>query len=162
MCYLSKTMYQWKGIEDYPNYEVSNYGHIRNIKTGRIRKHVFNHDRYHRIELCKNGKRKMKQVARVVLEAFLGIDPERPEGDHINRNRDDNRLCNLRWATRAENSQNTGEFKNNTSGEKNLSFRKERNAWEYVKRVNNKRIRKNFRTFEEAVAFKYNQISLLT
>lgn len=47
--------------------------------------------------------------------------------DHINRVRDDNRLCNLREATRAENASNTKRRSNNTSGYHGVS--RFQNGW---------------------------------
>lgn len=48
------------------------------------------------------------QVHRLVLETFVGFAPEgKPQADHINRVRDDNRVENLRWVSRSENQRNT-------------------------------------------------------
>jgi hypothetical protein len=49
--------------------------------------------------------------------------------DHINRIRDDNRLANLREATQAENSQNVGIVKSNTSGIKGVSWNSQKSLW---------------------------------
>jgi hypothetical protein len=50
--------------------------------------------------------------------------------DHINRNRSDNRIENLRAATQAQNMQNTRLQKNNTSGVKGISWSKSRRKFE--------------------------------
>ncbi len=47
------------------------------------------------------------RVHRLVLEAFVGNCPDGMTVDHINRNRSDNRLCNLRYATLIEQQTNT-------------------------------------------------------
>lgn len=49
--------------------------------------------------------------------------------DHINENKSDNRICNLRQANRSENMFNRGKNKNNTSGFKGVSFCKYTNKW---------------------------------
>ena len=49
--------------------------------------------------------------------------------DHINRDKIDNRLVNLREATRAENKKNVIAQKNNTSGYKGVSYFKRRRKW---------------------------------
>lgn len=49
--------------------------------------------------------------------------------DHINRNRSDNRICNLRTATVAENAQNTSLPDRNTSGHKGVSWNKSVQKW---------------------------------
>lgn len=57
-----------------------------------------------------------------------GVWPE-DEIDHINGDRKDNRLCNLREATKAENRINRCNYKNNTSGIKGVSFHKRNGKW---------------------------------
>jgi hypothetical protein len=52
------------------------------------------------------------------------------ELDHINGNRDDNRIENLREVTRAQNAQNTSVlWRTNTSGHKGVAFHKQRGKW---------------------------------
>lgn len=54
-----------------------------------------------------------KRIHRLVLEAFVGACPLGYECDHIDRNRMNNNLNNLRWVTRKENLANKGVYKNN-------------------------------------------------
>lgn len=63
--------------------------------------------------------------------------PER-EIDHINGNRDDNRICNLREASRGENTRNSAIRKDSTTGVKGVSLHRGR----YIARIriNGKRI----------------------
>jgi hypothetical protein len=49
--------------------------------------------------------------------------------DHINNNKIDNKIENLRQATYDQNAWNTKRSTKNTSGIKGVSFRKDRNAW---------------------------------
>jgi hypothetical protein len=51
------------------------------------------------------------------------------EIDHINGNPSDNRWCNLRYATRAQNQQNRKRAVVNTSGLKGVSFHKQSGLW---------------------------------
>jgi len=60
--------------------------------------------------------------------------------DHINGNKRDNRLSNLREATISENAQNRGKQVNNTSGYKGVYWAKKSKKWEASIRKNNKTI----------------------
>lgn len=64
--------------------------------------------------------------------AFLIMEGEMPEKlvDHINRNRVDNRWCNLRKADYELNCRNAGLAKNNKSGHKGISFHKKSKKWQ--------------------------------
>jgi hypothetical protein len=58
--------------------------------------------------------------------------------DHVNGERSDNRICNLRLASRSQNLCNVARTKRNTSGIKNVSFHKESKKWRVVVSVNGK------------------------
>lgn len=58
--------------------------------------------------------------------------------DHVNRVTSDNRFCNLRLATNAENHQNCGMPKNNSSGFIGVDFHKPKNKWRATIKVNGK------------------------
>lgn len=60
--------------------------------------------------------------------------------DHINGDRSDNRLSNLRLATKAQNSWNSKMRKNNSSGVKGVSYNSAMNKWVGKIRVDGKRI----------------------
>jgi hypothetical protein len=62
------------------------------------------------------------------------------EIDHINRIRNDNRWCNLRLATRFQNSGNTTISKNNTSGYKGVHWNSHRSRWRATIEINGKSI----------------------
>lgn len=64
--------------------------------------------------------------------AWLYVHGEMPKGciDHINGNKKDNRICNLRIATSAENARNSAPKSTNTSGYKGVTKRKDCNRWQ--------------------------------
>ena len=101
----------WKECPQYPNWEFSNFGQVRNILT---KKHYGKgqkaSDGYYSIAIDNNTRLK---VHRGVMMSFSPI--ERPQNfvvDHINGKRGDNRLENLRWVFQTENAQFSDE--NNT------------------------------------------------
>jgi hypothetical protein len=59
---------------------------------------------------------------------MYGEDPD-CQIDHINRVKDDNRICNLRLCTQEQNLQNYGPQKNNTSGYRGVYFDKKVGKW---------------------------------
>ena len=110
----------WKDIKRYEGgYQVSNRGRVkslnRTITDCRGRRHIIKEkilkpenvfDGYERVCLFKNGKQKHYRVATLVYEAFNGPIPEGKELDHINGERTDNRLENLRVVSHLENCWN--------------------------------------------------------
>lgn len=103
---------QWRAVVGFALYEVSN--------LGRVRSWVFRGKRRLRPKVLKAGGRKYPTVAlyteggtadkhdrtvhRLVLEAFVGPCPPGKECLHRNDVKTDNRMANLRWGTRKENS----------------------------------------------------------
>lgn len=65
---------------------------------------------------------------RTIMAMRLGYWPAETV-DHINGVRDDNRLCNLRLATRQQQARNTSPARNSTSRFLGVSWRKEREHW---------------------------------
>lgn len=63
--------------------------------------------KHHRGYLCVKFNKKWHFVHRLVSETFITNPENKPCVDHINRNKMDNRVENLRWSTYSENSKNT-------------------------------------------------------
>jgi hypothetical protein len=64
-----------------------------------------------------------------IIWIFVHGKPPKDQIDHINGDKSDNRLCNLREANTAENMRNVGKQAHNTSGLKGVSFHKHTNKW---------------------------------
>lgn len=86
--------------------------------------------------------------------AWFYVNGEWPEFlDHINRNRADNRLCNLRVVTRTENNQNKSTRLDNSSGVTGVSFDASRKRWTVRLKIAGKyKYFGRFESFSEAVS----------
>jgi len=72
---------------------------------------------------------------------------------HINGNKADNRMCNLREVTKQENLHNTKLYKTNTSGVPGVTWEKSHKSWKVYIGGKENRIRVGrFKSFDEAVA----------
>lgn len=90
-------------------YQVSNLGRVKSLHRGKekILKPRLTNRGYLRVLLCRNGKRKLFRIHRLVGLAFLNDTYfEGAEIDHINTIKTDNRVENLRWCTSIENINN--------------------------------------------------------
>lgn len=88
-------------------------GNLYWLKSGKLAGWLKNY-RY----VCVNNVH--TQVHRVIWEMHNGPIPEGYFIDHINKDKLDNRLINLRLATKSQNEANTTKRKNNTSGFKGV------------------------------------------
>jgi hypothetical protein len=148
----------YKPIEGYENYEISNFGNVKNIKTNTIKKSCIGSSGYYDIELFKNNKRKHFLLHRLVALTFI----ENPENkycvDHIDRNKTNNNVNNLRWASLSENNMNIGLKSHNKSTCSGVFFDKKLNKW--VVHININKVQKHvgvYTSFEDAVKARKKQ-----
>ena len=108
----------WKDIKGYEGlYQVSNMGRVKSLgRTVSIKNGFKRAVRERILRPCTDGsgylvvnfyngsgKRKAFLVHRLVCEAFHENSQNKPEVNHINEDKLDNRACNLEWVTRKEN-----------------------------------------------------------
>ena len=133
-------METYKKIQGYENYSVSDFGNVRNDKTGRIKTAGANKNGYIRVDLTKDGITKHIHTHQLVALTFIPNLENKPHVDHIDNNRINNNITNLRWATRSENNQNASIRSNNKSGSKGVSWSKKTQKWSANISINGKQI----------------------
>jgi hypothetical protein len=154
----------WKLIEGHPNYMISNHGRIFSLERividnmGRKRKvggkylKTNANDAGYQISNIDNKKFK---THRLIAMNFIPNPLNLEMVDHIDRDRTNNELNNLRWVTRSMNAKNTGMFSNNTSGVKNIHFNKSKNKYQLTLKISKTKSHSvAFKTLEEAVEYK--------
>lgn len=113
---------EWRDIEGYEGkYQVSNTGFVRCIRRGKVDRsgkfyfidcnQILKGNPNTKNYLCvrlykKEGGNEYKPIHRLVAKTFIENPDNKPFIDHINRNKHDNSITNLRWVTSEENMRN--------------------------------------------------------
>lgn len=149
---------EWKLIAGFGGtYSVSNYGEVRNNKTGRLMKQRKTEKGYLRVGLTTNGKLKCMRVHRLVAQAFIPNPEDKPEVNHIDFNKENNCVNNLEWVTGKENAKhslgnrkrsNEKNYKKvSNTGEKHISYQ---NGYYVVRIYGKKYVSKSFKNIDDA------------
>lgn len=106
-----------KTIPNFPNYAVTKDGKIWS-KKGKGKWLSLCVDRgYLKVDLCENGKRYLRRVHCLVLITYVGKCPKGMECRHLDGNRQNNKLSNLKWGTSCENSMDAAKHGTRIKGE---------------------------------------------
>lgn len=97
----------FKKINGYDNYYISNFGRVISTKFNKIKylKQSVSAGYYY-INICQNGKHKLKHIHRLVAETFIDNPNNHLQVDHIDGDRTNNNIENLRWVTPQGNQHN--------------------------------------------------------
>lgn len=140
-------------------YEISSDGEVRNVKSKKILKYETDKDGYYRLTF--NNKSLSKQnihrfVHQLVMECW---GPEKPgpeyQIDHIDRNRKNPDITNLRWVTVKENAQNRD---NSIYKDKFTDEDREKSSMVVSKPITNGEM--NFKNSYEAAVYIKNKLNL--
>ncbi len=142
-----------EGVEDIwsvafglDKYLVSTHGRVMSIKTGRLKTLSVNRNGY----LCVSVMNNKRELHRIVAQTFLGISSLTV--DHIDNNRTNASLLNLRYISKRDNiRKNTNCIrKDNKSGVRGVHFNKRLKQWISAWCDDGQRNQICFRSFEEA------------
>ena len=138
----------FKVIPEFPDYEINNEGFVKNIHTGKEKKSVLGNDNYLRIHLYRDKKPYSNLVHRLVAKLFLKQHNKKyDQVDHIDGNRNNNHVSNLRWVDHNMNQRNTHSISSST-GEQGIY--KNKKGFNASIQVNKNRQIKYFTNIEDA------------
>lgn len=113
-------------IKGYENlYKINKKGEIYSCHYKKIMTLMEKSDGYLYVDLRLNGIRKKCYIHRLLGLHYIDNPENKPEIDHIDRNKKNNDLSNLRWVTRIENCHNKANHRSQLTPEQ-LEARKER------------------------------------
>jgi hypothetical protein len=169
---------EWKPIEGFEGYEVSSHGRVRSYW-----KHIGNPGRngahtelttdiqknlksrltgrgYYYVGLKKHKKQVNLVIHRIVALTFICNANNLPQVDHIDGNKLNNHVSNLRWCSRSQNQQNRIIPSNNSSNIKGIGFHKTNKKWYAHWVENGDQRQKYFKNKEDAVAHRQKMVEL--
>ena len=129
---------EFKKIDGYDNYEISNLGNVRNTNTGKILKPSKNNLGYYHVVLYKDNIRKPFKIHRLIALYFIPNPENLPCIDHIDQKKANNSISNLRWISISNNSRNITKRQNTSSKYRGVSFHKGREKYVAYVRIDNK------------------------
>jgi len=139
----------WLPIFGYTGlYSVSNQGRVRSLDrkvkhysgsdrkmNGRILNPTKSSNGYLTVYLSREGVKKNFCIHQLVLEAFIGSRPLGYQGSHLDGDRKNNRLVNLKWESVADNQNRRASHNTSNRGERQGASKLNNNSVRYMRGV---------------------------
>ncbi len=148
---------EWRSIDEYINYQVSNIGRVRRADTGKILKPKILKNGYYQVGLYKDGKQKPFYTHRLVASEFIDNPNNKPYVDHVDNVRSNNSINNLRWVCGKENQGNRLKQQNTSSKFKGVHFHKQIQKWQTRITIDGKKKHLGYFENEDDAARAYNE-----
>ena len=124
---------EWREVLGFPKYLVSNEGRVHGPR--KMLTPWLNGYGYRQVTLHRDGQRKYAVLSRIVLSAFVGDAPTSMHAEHLDGDKENNCLSNLRWATPLENIRRKQEHGTTARGERNGNSKINEGTAREVKRL---------------------------
>lgn len=170
---LNENNPEWFDIPNSCNYQINKLGQVYSKNSNTILKQTINGVGYLKCQITfytditdlSTYKVKTEYIHRLLAKMFIPNDDpvNKKYIDHLNRNKLDNRLENLRWVSAEENAINCGLSKRNTSGFRGVHFDKIRGK--YVAQLGKKKLgytdtkEEAHQLYKQAYILKYPHLS---
>jgi len=149
-------------IQGYEDYLIYDDGRVYSKKRNIFLKHLNHTSGYLQVALYKNKETKRFLIHRLIALHYIN-NPDKDKYklvDHVDRNKLNNSITNLRWCDYYINNQNQSIHKDNKLGEQFISYRPVSNRYRFQLTRNKIYHEKSFKTLEEAIAYRDNFLLL--
>ena len=153
-------------LKPIPNYENLYSFDLNNNKVythyqNKYLKITLSNNGYYKIVLIKNKKQKHIMFHRLIYEMYNGTIPEKMFIDHIDCNKLNNNIDNLRLVNKSQNGCNVKKLIRNKTGHKNIKLTKYNNYCIQIMKNYKIEYCKTFKTLEEAIINRDIQLKLI-
>ena len=138
-------------ITDCPNYLIYDDGRIFSKKRKKFMKPSIDKDGYLSLLLYDGEKYKRFSIHRLIALHYIPNPENKQTVDHIDRNKTNNKIENLRWATLTEQQIN----KNWKGNQKKHKYIYKSNKTDSIVRIERLNIARNFKTIQQALVYKF-------
>lgn len=139
----------WKPIINYSNFLISNFGNVKNNRLNSIKIPQIDNKGYLKVRLYKKEGSKNFRIHRLVALHFIDNPNNYNQVDHIDRNKTNNNINNLRWCSCEQNCRNTKKQLNTTSKYKGVHYCIRNKKWVASTSFKKKQIHLGYYLIEE-------------